>query len=237
MGGRTVIAFLTDSAENRRSCESRSFMPPQDRFPPMKSITRRHFARLLAVMCAVLAECSSGVADEAVVVDATGSPTAALVPTFYSRVVTGPLMNKSVCYVCRNGNRPVVMVLIRKTDGALQTLLRGIDTVVDRHRAEGLRSFGVILSDEPGRSAPAVQTFAFDGEIAMPLCVTAEALAGPGGLSLERDADVTVVLYRQRRVKRQFTFRSGELDGEAIAQVVDQVRRFATQMPASAGAP
>ena len=38
------------------------------------------------------------------------------VPTFYSRAVTGPLMNKSICYVCRNGARPVVMILMRRVE-------------------------------------------------------------------------------------------------------------------------
>ena len=36
------------------------------------------------------------------------------VPTFYVRAVNGPLMNKSVCFVCRNGSRPVVMVLLQE---------------------------------------------------------------------------------------------------------------------------
>ena len=33
------------------------------------------------------------------------------VPSFYVRTVTGPLAGKSVCYVCRHGDRPVAMVL------------------------------------------------------------------------------------------------------------------------------
>src|SRR5215471_11679796 len=48
------------------------------------------------------------------------------VPTFYVRAVTGPLKNKSVCYVCRNGDRPVVMLFIRQITPELKQLLRAI---------------------------------------------------------------------------------------------------------------
>ena len=30
-------------------------------------------------------------------------------PSFFVRAITGPQMNRSVCFVCRNGDRPVVM--------------------------------------------------------------------------------------------------------------------------------
>ena len=62
------------------------------------------------------------------------------VPSFYVRAVTGPLRNKSVCYVCRNGSRPCVMILFRNTGPALGKLLKEIDKVVDRNRVAGLRS-------------------------------------------------------------------------------------------------
>src|SRR5262245_11499857 len=84
------------------------------------------------------------------------------VPTFYVRAITGPLKNKSVCYVCRNGDRPVVMVLVRETSPELAKLLKGIDEQVDRHRADGLRSFGVFLAQDSQQLLPKVQTLAFD---------------------------------------------------------------------------
>ena len=58
------------------------------------------------------------------------------VPSFYVRAVTGPLRNKSVCYVCRNGSRPCVMVLFRNTGPALGKLLKAIDKVLHRNRCE-----------------------------------------------------------------------------------------------------
>lgn len=153
--------------------------------------------------------------------------TPALVPSFYARAVTGPLMNRSVCYVCRHGSRPVVMVVVRRTSPELQTLLQGVDAVVDRHRADGLRSFAVIVCGDPQQAVPAVQTFAFDGKIAMPLCVASEAVAGTGGLELDEQAEVSILLYRNRRIESTAVFRRGELSPAAIPAVLDQVRAFA----------
>ena len=38
------------------------------------------------------------------------------VPSFFVRAITGPQMNRSVCFVCRNGDRPVVMVMMRRLE-------------------------------------------------------------------------------------------------------------------------
>ena len=65
------------------------------------------------------------------------------VPSFYTRAVTGPLMNKSVCYVCRNGQRPVVMVLMRRIDAELKPLMKSLDRLVDGNRAAGLGRDGI----------------------------------------------------------------------------------------------
>lgn len=149
------------------------------------------------------------------------------VPYFYSRAVTGPLMNKSVCYVCRNGDRPVVMVLLRKTGPQVERLLQNIDRLVDRYRGEGLRSFGVLLSDDPLDDAPAVQTFAFNGDIDLPLSVAGRAVGTAGCQRIHEEAAVTVVLYREQKVVANHAFRDGRLDVDAIRTVLDDVRRFA----------
>jgi hypothetical protein len=149
------------------------------------------------------------------------------VPEFHSRVVTGPLRNRSVCYVCRNGGRPVVMLLLRRVGPEIEPLLRDIDRLVDANRAAGLRSFAVVLCDEPGRAAPEVQTFAFDHKIDTPLSVATDAVAAPNCQNVHPDAAVTVVLYRQRRVESTFAFRDDELNERAYRDVVEQVRSFA----------
>src|SRR5579864_6018029 len=98
------------------------------------------------------------------------------VQTFYVRAITGPLKNKSVCYVCRNGDRPVVMIFVRRITPELKKLLKGIDAEIDAHRAAGLRGFGVFLAGDGNPGAPGlpqVQTLAFDEKINLPLTIAA----------------------------------------------------------------
>lgn len=149
------------------------------------------------------------------------------VPTFYVRAITGPLHGKSVCYVCRNGDRPVVMVLVREVSPELKTLLKGIDRLVDAHRAEGLRSFGVFVARDSKALLPAVQTLAFEEKLNLPLTISAASVEGADGQSLHPDAALTVVLYRDQRVAANFAYRAGELTSDEIARVLASLRGLA----------
>ncbi|MDA0831832.1 MAG: hypothetical protein O2955_16615 [Planctomycetota bacterium] len=151
------------------------------------------------------------------------------VPYFYVRAVTGPMMNRSVCYVCRNGQRPVVMVLMQTLSPSARDLLIEIDRVVNKSRAYGLRCFGVLVSDEPMRDVSHVQTFAFDGKIEMPLTIGAPMVALPSCQNLNPDADVTVILYRQRKVVANYAFRGDMLDEDAIKRLGQTIRAFAVK--------
>src|SRR5205823_326860 len=115
------------------------------------------------------------------------------ISTFYVRAVTGPLKSKSVCYVCRNGDRPVVMLFIRQITPELKTLLKSIDAEIDRSRASGLRSFGVFLPNEGQELLPQVQTLAFDEKINLPLTIAAAPSDGSAGGTIHAEAAVTVV--------------------------------------------
>lgn len=148
------------------------------------------------------------------------------VPTFYTRAVTGPLMNRSVCYVCRNGQRPVVMVFLRKLETDIKPLLKQVDRLVDDHRAEGLRSFGVFVSEDPSEAISQVQTFSFDHKITLPLTVASTTIAEPHCQNIHEEADVTVVLYEKRRVVKSYAFRSGEVKPTQIQEVRQSIEHL-----------
>jgi len=148
------------------------------------------------------------------------------VPSFYVRAVTGPLRNKSVCYVCRNGSRPCVMILFRDTPPALGKLLKEIEKVVDRNRAEGLRSFGVLISPMPGRAISRLQTMAFNQKISLPLSVATDVVGSPSCQNIHRQAMVTVVLYRRQKVVRRYGYRARELDAAGIRRVLSGIKRL-----------
>jgi len=149
------------------------------------------------------------------------------VPTFYVRAITGPLKNKSVCYVCRNGDRPVAMLFVRQITPELKTLLKKIDEEVDSHRASGLRSFAVFVAGDGKELLPQVQTLAFDEKISLPLTIAAAPSDGSAGRSIHPDAAVTIVLYRDQTVTANFAYRADELQAEQTAAVIRGIRTLA----------
>jgi len=163
----------------------------------------------------------------------SGRDVGEFVPQFYTRVVTGPLMNRSVCYVCRYGERPVAMVLLRKVGPELRPLLKNIDRLVEQHRGAGLRSFGVMVADETFPAVSAVQTFAFNNRVGVPLTVATEAAAGETGQNIAKDAAVTVVFYHKRHVVKRYALRADELDVEHFTPVIEALKEFAAEHAAN----
>ena len=156
----------------------------------------------------------------------SGPETGATIHSFFVRAVTGPHRNRSVCYVCRYGSRPVVMVFVQKVDRKLPALLKAVDKIVDKNRVMGLRSFGVLVTDESSRAVPVLQTMAFDERIRMPLTAATTAVAGPGGHRLHQDAATTVVLYREQKAVTNLAFKYGKLNDEAIGSVLDGIEEL-----------
>ncbi len=136
------------------------------------------------------------------------------VPSFFVRAVTGPQANRSVCFVCRNGDRPVVMIVLRRLDSGTSQLLKSVDEVVDRRRADGLRAFAVMLSDEPSQVSPHLQTISFDEKLSLPLGVGSETLADREILAVDQSASITLVGYRDRKVIWTEALRSADLRDE-----------------------
>ena len=136
------------------------------------------------------------------------------VPSFFVRAVTGPQANRSVCFVCRNGDRPVVMIVLRRLDSGTSHLLKSVDEVVDRRRADGLRAFAVMLSNEPAKVSPNLQTISFEEKLSLPLGVGSETLADRDILAVDPSASITLVGYRDRKVIWTEALRSTDLRDE-----------------------
>ncbi|MGZ0170787.1 MAG: hypothetical protein ACKVHE_14625 [Planctomycetales bacterium] len=156
----------------------------------------------------------------------SGPKVGSTIHQFFVRAVTGPHRNRSVCYVCRYGSRPVVMVMMQKPDPKIATLLKAIDAIVDVNRVSGLRSFGVLVTDESARAVPILQTMAFDERIRMPLTAATTAIAGPSCHNLHKDAATTVILYRDQEAVKNFAFAKGTISDDSIIPLIEGVKQL-----------
>jgi len=172
------------------------------------------------VLAVVLTTAISGLSDDSNAVLKSGPSIGSEVSSFYVRAVTGPLAGKSVCYVCRNGDRPVVMVFLRELGADTTRLLKRLDKTVNEHRADGLRCFVVLLSESAQKDAARLQTLAFDEKLDLPLTLAGESMAGANLTNVAPSAAVTVVLYDHLKVVERFSYRTGECDDTACQSVI-----------------
>lgn len=180
-------------------------------------------------LCASVIACGVLIGGEPVAQLVSGRAVGDRVPQFFVRAVTGPLMNRSVCYVCRNGDRPVVMVFLRDVVEGVPALLKELDRYVDEHRAVGLRGFGVLLTENPKTAISKLQTLAFDHQLSLPLTLASTQLDAPSSQNLNPDAAVTVVLYHDQTVITTHAFRETELTSERISQLMSSVKELAAK--------
>ena len=123
------------------------------------------------------------------------------------------------------------MVVMRRLESGTSAVLKGIDELIDRRRADGLRAFGVMLSDEPSKIAPHLQTISFDEKLNMPLSVGPETLGEKDSLAVDPAASATIVVYRQRKVIWTAALRSNELRDDAVRirrtrEIVEQAEKL-----------
>ena len=128
---------------------------------------------------------------------------------------------KSLCYRCKMGQRPVVMVFARSADEKLAKLLKKIEEEVEEHQDEKLMSFVNMIGADSESLKKATEEFASKhGLKRIAFVVPEDAKDGPADFNIAPDADVTVVCYREGKVKANHAFAKGGLSDDKIDAVV-----------------
>jgi len=135
-------------------------------------------------------------------------------------VATGPQRGQSTCYICETAERPAVVVFARGLSDPLGKLAGRIDKAVSEHKAADLRAWVTFLSDDQPALDPQVVEWGKKHAVRnLPLGVFEDA-GGPPSYRLNRDADVTVLLFVKQKVVANFAFRAGELTEEKVGEVM-----------------
>ena len=116
------------------------------------------------------------------------------------------------------------MIFAREVSGPLASLVKQIDAETVKNRAKKMGSFVVFLSDKEGLNK---ELKAFAEKQGLKECILSiDNVAGPDGYDVAKDAEVTVVLYNQRKVAANYAFRKGELNDQAIEKIVSDVSKI-----------
>jgi hypothetical protein len=128
---------------------------------------------------------------------------------------------RKLCYRCKMGARPVVMLFARTADDRLAKLLKKLDEELDEHKDDKLSGFvNMIGADEAALKKAAAEFATKHGIKRIAFVVPEDAKNGPENLKIAPDADLTVVCYKEGTVKANQAFAKGGLSDEKIDAVV-----------------
>jgi hypothetical protein len=119
------------------------------------------------------------------------------------------------------------MLFARETNGPLSSLLKQFDAAVAKNKDADLRSFAVFLTDDSEAMEKKLQTLAEKEKISenVPLTIV-EDIAGPPSYKVDKDAEVTVLLYTKGKVVSNFAFKAGELKEKDVKTIVAQLSKI-----------
>lgn len=131
---------------------------------------------------------------------------------------------EQLCYRCRYGSSPMVMVFARRTGGRVTELVKRIDKAVFSNRKRRLKGLVTMMGENPSAVKAAAGQVAAEAEVEhVPVVVAKEVKTGPLNYKLPADADVTIVVAKDSQVVKTHTFTSEKVD---IAAVMDEVERI-----------
>jgi hypothetical protein len=114
----------------------------------------------------------------------------------------------------------VVCVFARKTSEPLTSLVKQIDKKIDENGK--LCSFVVLIPQKGGNPAAALEKLAKDAGIKHVPLTIGESPNGPPDYEVARDADVTVLMWKQQSVRVNHAFK-GELTDKDIGAIVADI--------------
>jgi len=128
---------------------------------------------------------------------------------------------RTLCYRCKMGARPVVMIFARSADEKLAKLLKELDEELDEHKEDKLTGFvNMIGADADTLKKASSEFVAKHGIKRIAFVVPEDTKDGPPDFKIAPDADVTVVCYKGGTVKANHAFAKGGLSDEKIDAVV-----------------
>lgn len=146
---------------------------------------------------------------------------------FHPFNVTGEFAGKKHCLVCENGLNPVVMMFARDLSEPLVQLIAKVDEATAKHRKADMGSFVVFLSNSEaleGKLREVGKKLGLKHTV-----LSMEAPPGPEDYKVARDAELTVVLYRDHVVQANHAFRKGDFHAKAIERILADLPKILTK--------
>ncbi len=133
-------------------------------------------------------------------------------------VATGPQRGQSTCYVCETADKPAVVVFARKLSEPLGQLLVKCDEWQLAQPKDSVKSWMTVLGEKTVSLDQLAKWSKEAGIKTTPVGVFDDPI-GPPTYKLAEDAEITVVIWSNRKVVANYAFRKDELNADAIKKL------------------
>ncbi|HQR41407.1 MAG TPA: hypothetical protein PLX97_01960 [Gemmatales bacterium] len=131
------------------------------------------------------------------------------------------LCMKENCIVCQYGSKPVALVFARKTSKPVADLVKKLDAAVAKSGQEKMGAAVVFLSSEDNikDSVAKMQTEAGVKNVSLAV----DGPQGPEAYKISKDAEVTVIIYKKKKVVANHAFDS--FDATCVEKVAGALNK------------
>lgn len=133
----------------------------------------------------------------------------------------GVEVGQSLCYRCRYGSNPMVIVFARESSDKLDPLVNALEKSLEAHEEKKLSAFVVAVGDDRSKlKEDAVALIKRTGAKRIPAVVTEDSTSGPLDYHLSSASDVTVVVAKDSQVFAQEILDINKIEPKSI---IDQI--------------
>ncbi len=137
----------------------------------------------------------------------------------------GVAKGDNLCYRCKNGDRPQVMVFTRSTDAKVVALVQKLDEQIKAHEGEQLRAFVNMLGDSKDAAAASVGKLAKASKAKhVPFVVPNEFENGPEDYGISPKAEITIIVANDEKVVSNHAAASAkDLDVDSVIKDIQKM--------------
>ncbi len=130
---------------------------------------------------------------------------------------------QSLCYRCKFGARPQVLVFSRTANAQVAELAKYLQQQIAANEAAQMRGLISMLGSDRDQLTEAAKKLAAENELTLPIALAADLEKGPSSYKIDPDAEVTIVLANDSAVIRSLSFAPGKLDIAAVKAAIEQM--------------
>ncbi|MDA0808697.1 MAG: hypothetical protein O2983_03465 [Planctomycetota bacterium] len=145
---------------------------------------------------------------------------------FLVKDVTGPNKDKSLCYRCKFGGRPVAAIFTREINDDLAGLVKKLDEAVKKNEDKQLKSFVVFLTNDPDKDEKKLEELARKHELKSVPLTMFDGETGPETYKISKDAETTVLLWKGLTVQSNHAYAKGKFDKKDTEVVLKDLNKI-----------